>query len=135
MDATRVRGPRKSCGGRPAVAGVDLDVDTGEVLAPGVDPATAPRAWRSAIVVVQQSATDLGEATATEAVRHSTRYYPDPDEVAEFVGPTPQRRVRGGHLHVVPPGRGRGDGPHAPCPVAFRWRSERDRPGPAAGET
>ncbi|CCH27882.1 ABC transporter ATP-binding protein [Actinosynnema sp. NPDC047251] len=130
MNAIRVRDLRKSYGGRPAVAGVDLDVDTGQVFALlgpngagksttveileglrrrdagevsvlGVDPATAPRSWRSAIGIVQQSATDLAEATVIEAVRHFTGYYPDPrdpDEVVELVGLTSQRAVMAGRL-------------------------------------
>ncbi|MEU4800931.1 ABC transporter ATP-binding protein [Actinosynnema sp. NPDC023587] len=130
MNAIRVRGLRKSYGDYPAVAGVDLDVATGEVFALlgpngagksttveileglrrrdagevsvlGVDPATAPRAWRSAIGIVRQTATDLAETTVVEAVRHFTGYYPDPrdpDEVVELVGLTDQRDVRAGRL-------------------------------------
>ncbi len=130
MNAIRVRDLRKSYRGTPAVAGVDLDVEAGEVFALlgpngagksttvelleglrrrdsgsvsvlGVDPANVQREWRVNIGIVQQSATDLGETTVLEAVRHFAGYYPsarEPDEVIELVGLTGQRNVWAGRL-------------------------------------
>ncbi|GAA3847585.1 ABC transporter ATP-binding protein [Saccharothrix violaceirubra] len=95
---------RKSYDGKPAVAGIDLEVaegevfallgpngagksttveileglrrrDGGEVSVLGQDPAKAPRSWYEDIGVVQQAATDLADTTVAEAVRHFARYY------------------------------------------------------------
>ncbi|OLR90288.1 ABC transporter ATP-binding protein [Actinokineospora bangkokensis] len=113
-----VTGLRKSYGGTTAVDGVGLGVRSGEVyalLGPngagksttvevleghrrrdagrvrvlGEDPARAGRAWRARIGIVAQSATDAGELSVREVVRHFARYYPDPrpvDEVLELCG-------------------------------------------------
>ncbi|GAA3779517.1 ABC transporter ATP-binding protein [Micromonospora maritima] len=130
--AVRVRRLHKRYGRRVALAGIDLDVaygevvallgpngagktstveileghrgrDGGEVTVLGVDPARvgrsgrAAREWRSGIGVVLQEATDLGELTVGEAVRHFARYFPaprDPSEVIEVVGLTDRTRSR-----------------------------------------
>ncbi|MCO1657260.1 ABC transporter ATP-binding protein [Pseudonocardia humida] len=107
--AIRVRGLRKHYPGaaRPAVDGIDLDVEHGEVVAVlgpngagkttvveilegyrhrdggevavlGTDPGRAGRDWRVRIGVVAQTATDLLDLTPAEAVRHFAGYYPDP---------------------------------------------------------
>ncbi|MER6591957.1 ABC transporter ATP-binding protein [Micromonospora purpureochromogenes] len=77
--------------------------DGGEVTVLGVDPARAgrfgraARDWRSGIGIVLQEATDLGELTVGETVRHFARYYPaprDPAEVIEAVGLTDRTRTR-----------------------------------------
>ncbi|MFI7213475.1 ABC transporter ATP-binding protein [Micromonospora maritima] len=130
--AVRVRGLHKRYGRRVALAGVDLDVaygevvallgpngagktstveileghrsrDGGEVTVLGVDPARvrrsgrAARDWRSRIGIVLQEATDLGELTVGEVVRHFAHYFPtprDPVEVIEVVGLTERTRSR-----------------------------------------
>jgi ABC-2 type transport system ATP-binding protein len=115
-NAITVRGLRKHYPGseHPAVAGVDLQVARGEVVALlgpngvgktttveileghrhrdagtvdvlGVDPARAGRAWRARIGVVTQSATDLAELTPAEALHHFARYYPDPRDPDEVL--------------------------------------------------
>ncbi|MFI7080025.1 ABC transporter ATP-binding protein [Micromonospora sp. NPDC049903] len=112
--AIRVRGLRKTYGGTIAVAGVDLDVATGEVVALlgpngagktttidilqghrdrdagdvqvlGRDPAHIDLDWRAGLGVVAQDSDDLTELTVAEAVRHFARYYPTPRDPAEVV--------------------------------------------------
>jgi ABC-2 type transport system ATP-binding protein len=103
--AVSVRGLRKSYGERTAVAGLDLDIHRGEVVALlgpngagktttveilegyrrrdagdvsvlGLDPADATRQWRTRVGIVLQSVTDLSELTVGETVRHFAGYYP-----------------------------------------------------------
>ena len=112
--ALRVRGLRKTYGGRDAVAGLDLDVHRGEVFALlgpngagktttteilegyrsrdggdvsvlGADPAGPPAGWRARVGIVLQSVSDLGELTVLEALRHFARYYPDSRDVADVM--------------------------------------------------
>lgn len=107
MDVIEMRGLYKAYGGHRAVAGVDLRVAVGEVVAVlgpngagkttmveileghrsrdagevrvlGCDPGTAGRAWRARIGVVLQDAADVGELTVGEALRHFARLYPRP---------------------------------------------------------
>jgi ABC-2 type transport system ATP-binding protein len=121
-----VRGLGKSYQGRAAVAGLDLEIGPGEVFALlgpngagktttveilaghrqrdtgtarvlGEDPGERRAAWRARIGIVLQSATDGGELTVAEVVRHFARYYPrprDPDEVIKTVGLAAQRETR-----------------------------------------
>ncbi|HEY0641652.1 MAG TPA: ABC transporter ATP-binding protein [Pseudonocardiaceae bacterium] len=128
--AVRVRGLVKRYSEQVAVDGLDLDIHRGEVyalLGPngagkttsveimegfrrrsagevtvlGEDPQRAGRAWRARLGIVSQSATDLGELTVREAVRHYAGYFPaprDPDEVVEVVGLTEHARKRIGKL-------------------------------------
>jgi ABC-2 type transport system ATP-binding protein len=114
MPAISVRGLRKSYRGRPAVDGVDLTVERGEVFALlgpngagktttveilegnrrrdggevsvlGADPATAGRRWRSRLGIVLQTATDNGDLSVGEAVRHYAGYYPAPLDPAYVI--------------------------------------------------
>jgi ABC-2 type transport system ATP-binding protein len=126
MSPIEVSGLRKAYGGRPVVDGVDLDVAAGEVFALlgpngagktttieileghrrrdggsvtvlGTDPATAGPRWRARIGVVLQHATDAGELTVRESVRHYAGYYParrDADEVIAAVGLTEKAGAR-----------------------------------------
>jgi ABC-2 type transport system ATP-binding protein len=115
-NALRVRGLHKRYPGapRPAVDGVDLDVERGEVLALlgpngagktttvevlegyrnrdggevevlGTDPAHAGRRWRSRIGIVLQTAADQAELTPAEIVRHFATYYPAPRDPDEVL--------------------------------------------------
>ena len=118
--AIRTCGLRKRYGTRHAVDGIDLAVapgevfallgpngagktttveilagyrrrDGGEVSVLGADPAHAGRAWRARIGVVLQQASDLGDLSVIESVRHFAGYYPrprDPEAVVESVGLT-----------------------------------------------
>ncbi|KXK61603.1 ABC transporter [Micromonospora rosaria] len=112
--AVRVRGLRRTYGDRVALAGIDLDVTCGEVLALlgpngagktttveilaglrarddgevrvlGEDPARAGLTWRSRVGVVTQGAADLAELTVGEAVRHFAHYHPDPRDPGEVL--------------------------------------------------
>ncbi|WP_305782501.1 ABC transporter ATP-binding protein [Symbioplanes lichenis] len=120
MTAIRVRGLRKMYGSLDAVAGLDLDVPAGEVFALlgpngagktttveileghrrrtagevsvlGTDPGRADRHWRARIGIVLQTASDAGDLTVAEIVRHLAGCYPrprPPGEVIELVGLT-----------------------------------------------
>ncbi|MCZ7423813.1 ABC transporter ATP-binding protein [Verrucosispora sp. WMMA2121] len=110
----RVRGLRKTYGDTVAVAGLDLDVaagevvallgpngagktttieileghrdrDAGEVSVLGHDPGRADLDWRARIGIVTQDSGDLGELTVRESVRHFARYYPRPRDPAEVI--------------------------------------------------
>ena len=83
--------------------------DAGEVTVLGTDPAAADRAWRARLGIVPQQASDFGELTVGEVVRHLAGYYPDPHDSAELidaVGLTGQastrlRRLSGGQRRRV----------------------------------
>jgi ABC-2 type transport system ATP-binding protein len=128
--AVRVRGLTRSYGETRAVDGVDLDVVRGEVLALlgpngagkttateimegyrrrdsgevdvlGSDPAHADALWRSRIGIVLQTASDLGDLSVEESVRHFATYFPaaaDVDSVIDAVGLTEKRSTRGANL-------------------------------------
>ncbi|WP_454851662.1 ABC transporter ATP-binding protein [Promicromonospora soli] len=117
--AVRVRGLRKRYGNsragfKDAVAGLDLDVargeivavlgpngagktttveilegfrdrDDGEVVVLGEDPRQAGRAWRARIGVVMQESGDMSELTVAEKVRSTAAYYPDARDPAEVI--------------------------------------------------
>ncbi|OLT49478.1 ABC transporter ATP-binding protein [Cellulosimicrobium sp. CUA-896] len=112
--AVEVRGLRKRYGDRQAVAGVDLRVERGEIVALlgpngagktttveilegfrsrdagevrvlGADPQTAGRAWRDRIGVVLQDSRDLTELTVAEVVAHFAGYYADPRDPREVI--------------------------------------------------
>ncbi|GIJ23860.1 ABC transporter ATP-binding protein [Micromonospora lutea] len=103
----RVRGLRRTYGDIVAVAGLDLDVGAGEVVALlgpngagktttieileghrrrdagevsvlGHDPSRADLDWRVRVGIVAQASGDLGELTVREALSHFARYYPRP---------------------------------------------------------
>jgi ABC-2 type transport system ATP-binding protein len=112
--AVRVRGLRKSYGGRAVVEDLDLDVhrgecfallgpngagkttaveilegvrsrDAGEVAVLGEDPATAGRAWRDRVGVVAQSTTAGNALTVRETLDHYAGYHGLPRDTAELL--------------------------------------------------
>ncbi|MEW9533079.1 ABC transporter ATP-binding protein [Microbispora sp. NPDC049125] len=112
--AIHVRGLTKRYGDVPAVAGLDLDIqqgevfailgpngagksttveilegyrsrDSGEVSVLGTDPARADRHWRSRIGIVLQTATDAAELSVRETLRHFAKYYADPRDPEELI--------------------------------------------------
>ncbi len=112
--AVRVRGLRKQYRGATAVAGIDLDIERGEIFALlgpngagktttieileghrrrdagdvsvlGSDPSKADRAWRARIGVVPQTQTTTGELTVREMVGHFGAYFPDPRDPDEVI--------------------------------------------------
>ncbi|MBO4205241.1 ABC transporter ATP-binding protein [Micromonospora echinofusca] len=107
--AISVRGLRKSYGGNPAVAGVDLDVRRGEVFALlgpngagktttveilegyrqrddgtvrvlGSDPADPAPDWRSRVGIVLQGTGEFDELTVAEVVHHFAGFYAGADD-------------------------------------------------------
>jgi ABC-2 type transport system ATP-binding protein len=107
--AISVRGLRKTYRSVPAVAGIDLDVqrgevfallgpngagktttveilegyrqrDAGEVTVLGTDPARADAGWRSRVGIVLQGTGEFEELTVAELVHHFAAFYPDPDD-------------------------------------------------------
>ncbi|GGJ83520.1 ABC transporter [Pilimelia anulata] len=112
--AVAARGLRRSYGDRTAVAGVDLDVRTGEVFALlgpngagktttveilegyrrrdagdvrvlGLDPAAADAAWRARIGIVLQSTGEFDDLTVREVVTHFAGLYPAADDPAAVI--------------------------------------------------
>ncbi|GIJ42672.1 ABC transporter ATP-binding protein [Micromonospora andamanensis] len=112
--AIRVRGLRRTYGDTVAVAGLDLDVGAGEVVALlgpngagktttieileghrhrdagavsvlGHDPAHADLDWRARIGIVTQDSGDLGELTVHESVSHFAHYYPRPHDPEQVI--------------------------------------------------
>jgi len=112
--AVRVRGLRKQYRGATAVAGIDLDIERGEIFALlgpngagktttieileghrrrdagdvavlGADPSGSGRAWRARIGVVPQTPTTTGELTVREMVSHFGAYFPDPRDPDEVI--------------------------------------------------
>ncbi len=104
--AIAVRGLRKAYGSTHAVAGVDLDIDAGEVFALlgpngagktttveilegfrhrdggevdvlGIDPGRPTAEWRSRIGIVLQSTGGNDELTVDELIHHFAGYYPN----------------------------------------------------------
>jgi ABC-2 type transport system ATP-binding protein len=131
-----VRGLGKSYHGRPAVAGLDLEIGPGEVFALlgpngagktttveiltghrtrdagtalvlGEDPAQRRAAWRARIGIVLQSGTDLGEVTVAEAVGHFARYYPRPRDPDEVIEIVGLTEQRGTRLRRLSGGQRR----------------------------
>ncbi|MDQ2624068.1 MAG: ABC transporter ATP-binding protein [Actinomycetota bacterium] len=105
--AIQVSDLRKRYGDKHAVAGLDLEVDAGEIFAVlgpngagktttveilegfrkrdhgevavlGTDPQHGDRHWRSRIGIVLQSSDDRPELTVREQVRHAAKFYPRP---------------------------------------------------------
>ncbi|MCB7136798.1 ABC transporter ATP-binding protein [Cellulosimicrobium marinum] len=112
--AIEVRGLRKRYGAKQAVAGVDLRVERGEIVALlgpngagktttveilegfrsrdagdvsvlGADPQTAGRAWRDRIGVVLQDSRDLTEFTVAEIVAHFAGFYAAPRDPEQVI--------------------------------------------------
>jgi ABC-2 type transport system ATP-binding protein len=112
--AIAVRGLRKSYGATTAVAGVDLEVQRGEVFALlgpngagktttveilegyrrrdagdvrvlGVDPVHGDARWRARVGIVLQGTGEFDELTVGEVVTHFARFYPDPDDPEKVV--------------------------------------------------
>jgi ABC-2 type transport system ATP-binding protein len=113
-NAVKVRGLRKEYPGQVAVAGIDLDIERGEVFALlgpngagktttveileghrhrtsgeasvlGEDPGKAGREWRARLGIVLQTANDAAELTVAETVQHFARYYANPRDPHEVV--------------------------------------------------
>src|SRR3954470_8897695 len=105
-----VRGLRKTYGAVEAVAGIDLEISSGEIFAflgpngagktttveilegyrertagevsvLGVDPAKGDLDWRSRIGLVMQMPNAFDELTVFEVVDHFAGYYPNPRSV------------------------------------------------------
>ncbi len=114
MNAISVRALRKRYRDVDAVAGVDLEIEYGEVFAIlgpngagktttveilaghrrrdggevnvlGEDPWQAGSAWRRDVGIVLQDAADASELTVVETVAHFARYYPDPRDPREVI--------------------------------------------------
>lgn len=112
--AIEVEGLVKRYGDREAVAGIDLRVATGEIVAflgpngagktttieilegfrnrddgrvsvLGQDPETAPLSWREQIGIVLQESEPIPELTARESVALQAAYYNNPRDVAEVL--------------------------------------------------
>ena len=114
LPAVEVTGLHKRYGDKLAVDGVDLRVDTGEIVAVlgpngagktttveilegyrhrdsgrvavlGQDPQHADRAWRARVGVVLQDVAAGSEASVEELVRHHAQFYPAPRDPDEVI--------------------------------------------------
>ena len=112
--AVQVKNLRKKYQNVQAVAGVDLEVEAGEILALlgpngagktttveilegyrdrdsgevsvlGVDPASADLTWRNRIGIVLQSNSDTAELKVIETIRFFADYYKNPRDVDEVI--------------------------------------------------
>jgi ABC-2 type transport system ATP-binding protein len=112
--AIKVRDLIKDYGDHRAVAGIDLDVEQGEIVAflgpngagktttieilegyrprtsgevsvLGVDPGSAPRSWRERIGIVLQESEPVPELTAAESVTMQSHYYANPRSPEEIL--------------------------------------------------
>ena len=112
--AIEVRGLVKTYGDVQAVAGIDLDVptgqcvsllgpngagkttaveilegyrrrDSGDVRVLGVDPHSGDRSWRARLGIVLQQVSDLQDLTVAESVRHFAGYYPSPRDPDQVI--------------------------------------------------
>jgi ABC-2 type transport system ATP-binding protein len=112
--AISVRGLRKSYGDVEAVAGIDLEVSTGEIFALlgpngagktttveilegyrdrsagevsvlGADPGRATKAWRTRIGIVLQSTNDNADLSVDEVLRIFATYYPAPRDPEDVI--------------------------------------------------
>jgi ABC-2 type transport system ATP-binding protein len=112
--AIMARGLRKSYDGVPAVAGVDLTVqrgevfallgpngagktttveilegfrrrDGGDVLVLGQDPQHPDARWRARVGIVLQGTGEFEDLRVAEVVRHFARFYPDADDADEVI--------------------------------------------------
>ncbi|MCW2537453.1 MAG: ABC-type multidrug transport system, ATPase component [Modestobacter sp.] len=112
--AISVRGLVKRYGGSAAVAGLDLDIRRGEIVALlgptgagktttveilegyrhrdggdvrvlGVDPATGGRQWKADLGIVLQSGAGASQLTCLELLRAQAAYFPDPRDPAEVL--------------------------------------------------
>ena len=136
MTPIEVHGLRKMYGGRPAVDGIDLTVeagevfallgpngagkttmveileghrlrDAGDVLVLGADPASAGQRWRARIGIVLQTATDAAELTVRETVRHFAGYYPSPRDPDEVIATVGLARQAGARIRTLSGGQRR----------------------------
>ena len=113
--AIQTTGVRKAYGPVHALAGVDLEVEAGEVFALlgpngagkstfveilegyrkrdsgevsvlGIDPAAQSREWKSRVGIVPQSAGYFEELTVEEVVGHFATFYPHPMQTGRAIG-------------------------------------------------
>lgn len=112
--AIHVDGLRKVYGGKPAIDGLNLSINTGEVFALlgpngagksttveilegfrqrsggdvsvlGHDPANPTREWRERMGIMLQTTSDQLALTPREAITHTGRLYPNPRSVEELL--------------------------------------------------
>ncbi|HRP99487.1 MAG TPA: ABC transporter ATP-binding protein, partial [Terrimesophilobacter sp.] len=112
--AVRVRGLTKNYGAKQAVAGIDFDIERGEVFALlgpngagksttieilegyrsrtggdvsvlGVDPAKGGLDWKASLGLVLQSTAETTGVTVREQVAHFASLYPNPRDIDETI--------------------------------------------------
>lgn len=59
--------------------------DSGDVSVLGVDPSTPNAMWKSKIGIVLQNASDLADLTVEETISHFAKYYPNPADTQEVI--------------------------------------------------
>lgn len=134
--AVRVRGLTKTYGSKQAVAGVDFDIEQGEVFALlgpngagksttieilegyrsrtsgevsvlGVDPAKGGLDWKARLGLVLQTTAETTGVTVREQVSHFARLYPNPRDVDETIAAVGLTEKAGARINKLSGGQKR----------------------------
>ena len=136
MSVVKVRDLTKSYGDLAAVAGVDLDINEGEIfslLGPngagktttveilegfrarssgsvsvlGVDPNRGDSNWRNRLGIVHQNSQDAGDLSVNETVHHFAKYYRNPRAADEVISAVGLDEKRGSLIRNLSGGQRR----------------------------
>ena len=136
MSVVKVSALTKSYGDLTAVAGVDLEIQQGEIfslLGPngagktttieilegfrkrssgsvsvlGIDPNNGDSKWRNRLGIVHQNSQDAGELSVTETVSHFAKYYQSPRDFEEVISAVGLNEKRGSLIRNLSGGQRR----------------------------
>ena len=136
MSVVKVRDLTKSYGDLAAVAGVDLDINEGEIFALlgpngagktttveilegfrerssgsvtvlGVDPNQGDSNWRNKLGIVHQNSQDAGDLSVKETVHHFAKYYRNPRSADEVINAVGLDEKRGSLIRNLSGGQRR----------------------------
>ena len=136
MSVVKVSALTKSYGDLTAVAGVDLEIQQGEIfslLGPngagktttieilegfrkrssgsvsvlGIDPNNGDSKWRNRLGIVHQNSQDAGELSVTETVSHFAKYYQSPRDFDEVISAVGLNEKRGSLIRNLSGGQRR----------------------------
>lgn len=136
MSVVKVHGLTKQYGELNAVAGVDLNIEQGEIfslLGPngagktttveilegfrprssgsvsvlGIDPNNGDSAWRNRLGIVHQNSQDAGDLSVTETVHHFAKYYQNSRDADEVISAVGLDEKRGSLIRNLSGGQRR----------------------------